>query len=191
MDLGLNLIQDGKASSWNANRQVLRGARHAKTPYIGIAEDDTLYTKDHFSRCRPPLDTAAYDMSRWSLFVWEEKPVYSMLGRHVTSAMIAPREVVIKSHTQRMENFPNGYPNDRGGEIGRRRVEKRLGVTRNKLMDFQSTDPIVTLSHPFGLNSRQNPGRRKRHGRMKAYDIPHWGKASDIVDIFNKGYKKC
>jgi hypothetical protein len=133
----------------------------------------------------------AYDMSRWSLFVWEEKPVYSMLGKHGTFAMIAPREVVIKSHTQRMKNFPNGYPNDRGGEIGRRRVEKRLGVTRNKLMDFQSTDPIVTLSHPFGLTSRQNPGRRKRHGRMKAYDIPHWGKASDIADIFNKGYKKC
>ena len=49
MNFGINLIQNEEISSYNSNKQVLRGALLAKTQYIGIAEDDTLYTKQHFT----------------------------------------------------------------------------------------------------------------------------------------------
>src|SRR3990167_8395102 len=74
MDWGLNLIQDEEPSVSNIYRQILRAAKLAVTPYIAIAEDDTLYHKEHFI-FRPPEDTYAYDGHRWGIFTWG-KPVY-------------------------------------------------------------------------------------------------------------------
>lgn len=184
MDLGTNLIQDEPLSYWNIYKQILRGSKLAKTDFIGIAEDDTLYTREHFTEFRPDKDSAAYDMSRWSLFSWE--PMYSVIRRHGNFSMIAPTKLVVEALSEREEKYPNG--NSYTGEIGRNRVEKNLGVTRRKLVEFYSTNPIVNLTHDYGIDNRKDipKGYVKKRGELKAYDIPYWGKAEDILKEYHE-----
>jgi hypothetical protein len=48
---------------------------------------------------------------------------------------------------------------------------------------------VVQLNHPTGTDTgstRREDGRHmvKQHGQIKAVEIPHWGKASDLVNIY-------
>jgi hypothetical protein len=47
-------------------KQILMGAMLVKTPFIGCAEDDSLYTREHFSY-RPPLTAFGYNTNRWQV----------------------------------------------------------------------------------------------------------------------------
>jgi hypothetical protein len=181
MDLGINILQKEKRSYWNIYKQLLRGALLAETKYIGVAEDDTLYSKEHFNEYRPPDGVAGYNLARWSVFTWAE--VYSRLARRGNFAMIAPRDLVISAITERNEKHPKG--NTVVGEIGKARVERRLGVVVNKSETWESSVPVINLCHREGLSHGKVRGRRKKYGKMKAYDIPHWGKVTDILRIAN------
>ena len=186
------LIQTGPPSAWNVYVQLLRGAALADTKYVAVAEDDTLYTRRHFSDFRPPDDAVAYDMSRWSVFSWTKKPMYSAIRRHGNFTMIGPRQLVVDALEEREEKYPNGRRPGFGGEIGRPDVERRLHVRRNKLVEWHCIDPIVNLCHPQGLSpTYQNvQGLDRKPGELKAWDIPHWGKAADIAAIYNKGVEE-
>jgi hypothetical protein len=177
---GINLIQEGPFGVDNIYRQMLRGAELAETPYVAIAEDDVLYTREHFAY-RPPLDTFAYNLSRWSLYTWE--PVYNYRGRRGNFALVAPRLLLIESLKERFAKYPGGIPEGRNGELGRPRVEARLGVTERKAVDFYTEDPIVVFHHDFEIDpvARRH---RKAPGILKAYDIPHWGRADELVKHF-------
>lgn len=189
---GTHLIQSGPFCATNVYRQLLRGAQIAETKYIAVAEDDTLYPRKHFSDFRPPDDAVAYDMSRWSVFSWEQNPYYSAIRKHGNFTMIGPRQLVVDTLSEREAKWPNGYPKDYTGEIGRREVERILGVKRNKLVEWYCIDPMVNLCHPRGLSPTYIgvPKLNRKPGELKAFDIPHWGKASAIASIYNEGMEK-
>jgi hypothetical protein len=180
--IGENLIDTEKPCYWNIYRQMLRAAKVAKTKYVAMAEDDTLYTRTHFIEFRPPVDAVAYDHSRWSLFACESRPFYCMRQRISNCSLIAPRDYLIDALEERETKYPDG--NDYVGEVGRPDVEKRLGVSPRNKVEFYSFGPIVQLNHIDGGEDRQRQ-KWKRHGQMRAYDIPYWGKAEDIVRIYN------
>lgn len=182
------LMQREPFSAWNVYRQLLRGAKLAETKYIAVAEDDTLYTRRHFSDFRPPDDAIAYDMSRWSVFSWKgEKAFFSAIRKHGNFAMIGPRKLVIEALEERERKYPNGH--DYAGEIGRPDVERNLGVTRRKLVEWYCIEPMVNLAHPQGLSPTyiDTPGLARKPGELKAFDIPIWGKAADIAAVYNEG----
>ena len=192
MDLGRPntqyLRQSEPPSNFNVYNQLLRGAKIADTKYIGVAEDDTLYTKQHFSNFRPPDDAVAYDISRWSVFSWDKQPMFSNIRRHVNSTMIGPRDLIIEALEERKEKYPDGNPY--AGEIGRSTVENNMRVTRRNLVEWWCKFPIVTLCHPLGLSPTYHTGRsrkKRRRGELKAFDIPQWGTAKSIADVFNDG----
>jgi hypothetical protein len=112
LDWGINLIQK-KEGYVNIYRQILRGARLAKTPYIAIAEDDTLYPKDHFANFRPPLDSFGYNMTRWGILTWD-KPIYFLKERIANCTMIAPRKLTIEALKER---FKKGMTEEKCGEF--------------------------------------------------------------------------
>jgi len=188
MDLGTNLIQTEPKSYWNIYMQLLRGSLLAETDYVANAEDDTLYTKEHFAHFRPPKDKVSYDMSRWCLFTWDN--MYCMRQRVNNAMMIAPRELLIEALTERKNRWPNGYRHDSlVGEVGRPIVEQNLRVTKREAVQWYCYNPVVQLNHPMnthGQNARIS-GRPmvKKHGQMKAYDIPYWGKATDILRYYH------
>lgn len=185
------LIQSEPPSGWNVYRQVLRGAMLAETKYVGIAEDDTLYTARHFSDFRPPDDAVAYDMSRWSVFSWlGEKAYFSAIRKCGNFAMLGPRNLIIEALREREVKHPNGH--DYAGEIGRADVERRLRVSRRGRVEWHCIEPMVNLAHPQGLSPTyvDTPGRERKPGELKAWDIPVWGKASDIAEIYNQGVRE-
>ena len=186
------LIQSGPFSAWNVYRQLLRGAALADTKYVAVAEDDTLYSRRHFSDFRPPDDAVAYDMSRWSVFSWAKEPMYSAIRRCGNFTMIGPRQLVVDALEEREEKYPQGKRHGFGGEIGRADVERRLRLRRNKLVEWYCIEASVNLCHPQGLSPTYvgPTGLKRKPGELKAWDIPHWGKASDIAAVYNQGIKE-
>lgn len=186
------LIQDGPFCAWNVYKQLLRGASLAETKYVAVAEDDTLYTKRHFSDFRPQDNEVAYDMSRWSVFSWLENPFFSAIRKHGNFTMIGPRQLVIDALEEREEKYPQGRGNEYAGEIARPDVERRLGVRKNKLVEWYCIEPMINLCHPEGLSPtyQHTKGRERKPGELKAISIPVWGSAADIAAIYNKGVKE-
>jgi len=194
MDLGRPnseyLIQEPPFGAWRVYSSILRAAKLADTKYVAVAEDDTLYPARHFNDFRPPDDAIGYDMSRWSVFSWSPKPCFSAIRRHGNFAMIGPRQLVINALEEREAKFPNGH--DYAGEIGRPDVERRLGVTRRKLVEWYCIEPMVNLCHPQGLSPTyiDTPGRERKPGELKSLECPIWGRAADIVAIYNQGVEE-
>lgn len=174
MDWGINLIQDAESSVSNIYKQVLRGAKLATTPYIAIAEDDTLYHKSHFE-FRPPMDTFAYDFHRWGLFTWGT-PTYYHKARISNAAMIAPRELVIESLEARFEM----YPENKIGELGK---EKGTKLDRKNTMHYWPKVGMIFFSHRNSLDPTEQH-KSKKMGVVQAFDISYWGKAEDLVKHF-------
>lgn len=176
-----DIIQDEPPSPSNVYKQLLRGALAAKTEYIAVAEDDSLYPVDHF-QYRPEKGVFAYNQSHWSLFTWGE-PTYSWRDRLGNYTLIAHREDVIEALTERFEKYPNGTPPDKTGEIGRWRTDTQLGLTRRKTEIFRTNTPIINICHQLGLDERASR-KRKALGTLRAYDIPHYGHARDLIKKF-------
>jgi hypothetical protein len=179
LDFGTNLIDEGPYSYANIYWQILRASKLATTKYIAVTEDDTLYHENHFRRFLPADDEFAYNRCRWSLFSWGP-PQYSLRRRISNCGCIAPRELMIEALTERFEKCGRDIPPGRCGECGRHKLEKMLGITKRKAVDFYSRIPIVQLSHPSGSEDRQQI-MRKSHAEIRAFDIPYWGKAEDVV----------
>lgn len=181
LDWEINLLDTETYGISNIYFQMLRGAKEATTDYIAVAEDDTLYPKEHFEY-RPPADTFAYNMNRFSLFTWG-KPTYFWKDRISNSTLIAPRLLTIEALEERFHKYPNGTPPSYTGELGRPNIEDRLGVGHRKTVWFSTEVSIVRIDHELGID-RLARTHRKGMGILRAYDIPYWGKAEDLVKRF-------
>ncbi len=178
MDLGKNILDGGKKSHINMYFQLMNAAKVAATPYVGVAEDDVLYPEEHFNFFRPPLDTFAYNMHRWSLYTWIPN-LFSMKRRKSNCTLIAPRELLIEAWEERFAKHPvEIYPEGMVGEVGRSNIDESLNVTERKSVEVWSDTGVVHINHPYGTDSL---GTRKKLGEVRAIEIPFWGRAQDIV----------
>ncbi len=181
LDWDINLLQTEAYGASNVYFQLLKGAKAASTEYIGVAEDDTLYPKEHFEY-RPPADTFAYNMNKFGLFTWG-KPTYFWKNRFKNSTLIAPRKLIIETLEERFSKYPNGTPESVTGEMGRPNIEDKLGLKRRKSVWFSTEISVIAIDHEFGID-RLARTHRKAMGILQAYDIPYWGKAEDIIKKF-------
>jgi len=187
MAFGTNIcVGDIGRSHLNVYRQIMIGARAAKTKYVAMAEDDILYSYEHFHTYLPEKDRFAYDMSKWSLFTWTNPPLLSFRNnRKVVNSLIAKRDMLVEAMEERFAKFPDESKINlsRWGDPGR--YEKDLGVTVRETEEFYSTVPNIVFSHPeaFGYLSR---GKRKRLGDMRAIEVPYWGRAGDILKLYRQ-----
>jgi hypothetical protein len=190
MDLGVGetkLIQTSEWGSWNTFCEWNRAAKVAETEFVAIAEDDTLYHPDHFSKFRPKPDEVAYHMGRWTVMSWHAEPTFSLIRSLGGFAQICPRKLMIEALDEREEKYPNGFR--RPGEIGREDSERRMGVSHHKHVEWWSHFGMVNLAHTCALSSTfmEHPTWRRKQGELKAIEIPYWGRAADIADVFNRG----
>jgi hypothetical protein len=182
LDWGTNLLDTEPEGISNIYWQMLRGAEIAKTDYIGIAEDDTLYPPEHFHGFRPPHDAFAYNINRFNVFTWG-RPVYFWKKRYSNSTLIAPRQLMIEALEERFTKYPEGTPSGYTGELGRANIEDKLGLQRRKVVEFETEESIVRVDHDFGTD-RLARSHRKGYGPLKALEIPRWGRAKDLVQYF-------
>lgn len=189
MALGKNIcIGDIGRSHLNIYRQILIGAKEAKTKYVAMAEDDVLYSYQHFHYKLPKKDVFLYDMNKWSIFTWTKPPIFSFrTNRKVVNSLIAPRDMLVNAMEERFKKF-KGIPEEKiplhyWGDPGR--YELKLGVTPRETEEFYSDCPNIVFSHPeaYGYLSR---GTRKRLGDLRAIELPYWGRAEDIVKLYEK-----
>jgi len=198
MDLpGIQLRQDEEQTHDKIFRLMLQGAKVATTDYIAMVEDDMLYSADHFE-LRPPLDTFGYNWNRWVMFTWGE-PIYSFKRRLCNGCSILPRIEMIDALEERYAKWKDGMPHLLAGELGYAKVENNLGVRVRKAIPMYSKTPVVQIQHTFGTPgigvpaSKLKPGdtidlearkTRRRHGMMRAYEIPFWGRSEDLIKHF-------
>jgi hypothetical protein len=175
--LGRNIIDDGERSHLNMYKQLLRACKMATTDYIASAEDDVLYSKEHYNFYRPPMDTIAYDMARWSLYTWGE-PIFSIKQRVSNCTLIAPRLEYIDALEEKLSKL---HPKNLHyvSEVGR--YERQLGL-KPRLVNTQiwAEVPSIHINHIDGTDPLSNQ-TRKRPGQLKAHNIPYWGEAKEIV----------
>lgn len=184
IDFGTNIIQTEPESAVNIFWQTLRAAKIATTPYVAIAEDDTLYPKEHYHGFRPPLDTFAYNKTRWGLHSWGW-PVFHHTERVSHMTLIAPRELTIEALEERFNKYPLGNKGiNAGGELGKYKVESSLEVTLRKSVEFYTSDPVLYIQH-MGSVDPLNTSQKKRVSRIRALEIPMWGRPKDILNKFN------
>lgn len=182
MSLGHNIIQFESPSYFNIYVQLFRGAVLAETPFIAVAEDDTLYTRDHFTSFRPPPGTVAYDMSRWNLITWESPAFYNHIGKISNAMMLGDRETVISAINERIAKYPR--KDTVIGEVGKPTETARFGLTPVPIETWYAKSPSVNVYYRNGLSHTKRPGMKKRLGSLTAYDIPHWGAAESLKERF-------
>ena len=183
MDWGdKNLIQTEPKSFSNIYFQMLRAFKEADTPYVAIAEDDTLYPKEHFDWRPPSMDVFCYNLNRWSLFTWGE-PIYNWRYRTCNKTLICSRQLAIDALEERFRAHPEGMSNKIVGEFGRNMVERNMGVTERKDFKFYTTVSVVGIDHDYSTDEYIKE-HRKRLGFIRAYRIPFWGESLELIKNF-------
>ena len=189
MAFGKNVcVGDIGRSHLNIYRQILEGSKAAKTKYVAMAEDDILYSYEHFHNYVPDRNIFAYDMNKWSIYTWINPPLYSYkVNRRVVNSLIAPRDMLVEAMEERFNKFKD-IPEDKiplhhWGDPGR--YESHLGVTVRETEEWYSKCPNIVFSHPeaYGYLSR---GTRKELGYLKALELPYWGRVEDIIKLYKK-----
>jgi hypothetical protein len=203
MDFGTKnvCLGDIGRSHLNIYRQILEGCKNASTEFVAMAEDDVLYSWEHFHSDRPNGEEFLYDMNKVSIFTWTKPPMFSFrTKRRVVNHLIAPRTMLIEALEERfnrlevlkmimIQDRPEVTPQmaeqkliKYWGDPGR--YEDILGVTVRKTKEFYSTSPGIVFSHEFAFGYENGLGSKKRLGDLRILELDRWGRAEDILKLF-------
>lgn len=187
LDLGYNsqnIVVTTPRSHVNIYRDALTGAKAAQTKYIALAEDDVLYSPEHF-RHRSSPGKFAYNLAAWSIFTWNDPPMFSHKGkvRKNLNSLICERELFIEAMEERFARYPDEtkISNKLWAEPGK--YERQLGVTIRETEDFYANPPNIVFSHETEL-SYEGLGTKKRIGEFRAFSIPYWHNAEYIRKMY-------
>lgn len=186
LDFGTNLVFPGHCSIYNEFKESYLGACAATTKYIAIAEDDSLYCKEHFEHI-PREGYFSYNVACWGIYTWVDPPIYNLKNRRNYNGLICERELFIKRWKEIFDKFPTeeSLPESKKkwfAEPGR--YEAELGVTIYPTEEYVTNPTIIRFSHEMDCWGYQYCGRRKAMGAIRAFDIPHWGKAEDVLRTY-------
>jgi len=196
MDFGQNIcLGDIGRSHFNIYKQILIGAKAAKTKHVALAEDDILYSYAHFHTMTPRPSVFLYDMAKLSIFTWSEPPQFSFRTRRtVVNQLIAPRKMLIEAMEERFTRMEQllkeGWPIERieskWGDPGR--YENLLGITVREVQEEYFGTPSIVFTHPKAYGYEFNHGKRKRLGDIRIIEEANWGRADQIVQLYSKPY---
>lgn len=186
IDFGSNIVLNIPPHHINIYRAALTGIKAAKTKYIAIAEDDTLYSPEHF-KCRPKTRAFAYNLSCWGFYTWIKPPIFShrFLGRRNHSMLICERDLYIEAMEERFAKYPTNDMVNVNDWAEPGKYEGNLKLTQQPFETFYTNPPNIMFSHDEGL-SHLTLGHKKRLGELRALELPYWGKASDIMSLYEK-----
>lgn len=182
LEFGENIVVDLPRHHLSIYKQALMGARAAETEYIALCEDDVLYSAQHFEH-RPQSGKFAYNLGHWNIYTWQNEAMFSWKGRRNLGQLICERELFIHAMEERFLRWPDDSKVDLGLWAEPGKYERQLDVSTQETEDFWTNPPNIAFSHETAL-AFANLGTRKRMGELRATEIPHWGKASEIRRIY-------
>jgi hypothetical protein len=190
MDFGTNIcVGEIGRSNRNLYWQILQGAKAATTKWIATAEDDIIYSPDHFEY-RPKEDVMAYEMNKWSFFTWSDPLVFSWRRRKIINSIICTKELFVNAMEERLLKHPKYLSEEHCGEPGR--YDKELGVKEIKTEEYYCSYPIVVYSHEdaCGYITR---GPNKELGPVRANELVGIGTTHHVMELYDSTYKydKC
>lgn len=183
-DFGDNIwVGDLPCNHLNIYRQALIGAKTATTKFIALAEDDVLYSPEHFKH-RSNSGKFAYNLGAWSIFTWSD-PIFTckMNGRINLSGLICERKLFIEAMEERFSTWPDDERINLGIWAEPSKYERQLKVTVREAETFYTNPPNIVFSHNKAL-SFDNLGTRKAMGQIRATEIPIWGSAKKIRALY-------
>ena len=178
LGFGLNLIQEEYGLA-NLYKQLLRGAKTATTELIAIADDDTLYPKDHFA-FRPEEPGFYYNLNRWHLFNWGDA-FYFYKPKPGGGLMIATRKLVIDAMEARMIADPKLKGPYSVKELGS--SERMRKYDKHEFKSFYTKVPVVSFYHDQSVDEAVRL-HKKYAWPVRAYDLPLWGHAKNLRKKF-------
>lgn len=188
INLGTNIcIGEQERSNFMLYKQVLIGAKEAKTKYVAMAEDDMLYSPEHFDYRPPDKNTFSYNTNKWSIFSWTKPPVFSFRVRKLMNSLIVGRDALVKTLEERytkypvLENIPGDIYKYYWGEPGR--FEYHLRITPLKSEEFFSAIPNIMFSTSEALGY-QKLGSRKTHSEIIKNEVSPWGTAEEVLKLY-------
>ena len=182
----------------NIYYQIMIGAKYAKTKYVAMAEDDILYSYDHFHSAEISREFGKnnniflYDMNKVSLFTWTKPSMFSFRSkRRVVNQLISPTNLLYEAMLERFDKLEEllagGMKEERilhyWGDPGR--YENSLGVTVRDSVEFYSNSPSIVFTHPKAYGYL-NHGKRKKLGDIKIIELYGWGRAEDILKLWGE-----
>lgn len=184
MKFGENIVVALPRHQASIYKQVLIGAREAKTKFVALCEDDVLYSPEHF-KFRPKQGHWGYNMNSWSIFTWGT-PMFTYKppgGRRNLNGLICERELLIKHLEERFSRWPDDNKIDIRifGEPGK--YDKSLKTTPYPSEDFYVNPPNIVFSHQTNLQF-EGLGTRKALGQVRALTVPYWGDAANIRSLY-------
>lgn len=181
LDFGQNILVDLPRHHLSIYKQALLGAKEAKTEYIALAEDDVLYSPEHFKH-RPKPGKFAYNLGTWNMFTWGE-PIFNHKERRNMGQLICERKLFIEALEERFRRWPVDSDINLGKWAEPTKYENHLDVTVRDPEFFYSNPPNIIFSHQTAL-SYENLGDRKKMGELRVDSIPYWGSAKHIRSIY-------
>lgn len=179
---GENIVVDTPRSHISIYRDALTGVKAAKTKYIALAEDDVLYSPEHF-KYRPTDGVFAYNLGTWNVHTWGDKMFHHKpSGRRCMHSLICERDLFIEAMEERFARHPEGTDPSIWGEPGK--YEQHLRVTVRPTEVFYSNPPNIIFIHETALGFG-HLGKRKRVGEFRAIEVPWWGRAEEIIKEYS------
>ena len=180
-------IGEQKRSNYMLYKQVLMGAREANTKYVAMAEDDMLYSPEHFSYRPTDENTFSYDINKWSIFSCLKPPIFSYRVRKLMNSLITTKKALIKTLEERyakypvFEKIPVKLYKMYWGEPGR--FENHLGITPVRAEEYSSPVPNIMFSTSEALGYL-DLGERKAHNHIRTSEVKPWGTAEEILKLY-------
>jgi len=186
-DLGTNIVFENKEQTYlNIYRQLYIGAKASTSDILYACEDDTFYAPSHFELYPFDENTFAYNMNKWSYFVWRPD-IFSNRNRKTLNCLIAPRLKLIEALEERfdlLDKLGDKIKMCYWSEFSRNVYERHLGVKEQKGEELESREPIVMVNHEKSINYLKQ-GTRKRLGDKRAFELPYWGSAKSFGEKYS------
>ena len=124
-------------------------------------------------------------MISWNIYTCVE-PMFSYKapgGRRNLNGLICERKLLIEHLEERFKLHPDDSKIDIRifGEPGK--YDNQLGTTPYPSEYFYPNPPNIVFSHENNLQFK-GLGTRKGHGQIRATEIPTWGRAEDLVKLY-------
>jgi len=154
-------------------RNIQRGLKQVKTPYVALGEHDCLYPKEHFQFKPPKNDVFYYNTNHYFGVVKHGKYHKPYRERKALSGLVCSTDLLVEAIDKRVKFLENGGEITRGvwgaSEFGVRDDDyKSEGFTTNT--------PYIDIRHGDNFS-----GFRKGKHRTKSLDF--WGDLSKLVGL--------
>lgn len=172
-------------SIWQVYQNILQAAKAATTKWTAMAEDDSLYTAEHYAWRPQSEDVFFYNRNRWTIsrrLSADGKRREAFLYFRVRTQMaqcICSRDLLIETLEEKFRKFPEPITDPVAyktgwGEPGR--YEGLLGLSPRRREYFDTTEPNITFNHTESIRGR----RQVKPDDRICLDLPPWGNADDL-----------